>query len=280
MRESFQRVITEAVNDLLEHGYDSKERVDQWLERIRRAATASLIPEATLIEQLRSTLRRVFSRSTEPARLLRFHRGVSAYTLEQVKPRLRAELDRRILAAADLIRLNREASKQRTLQRFAGWATSIPIGGTEAAKHQEVKQNIKRSIAGLPFEERRVIIDQGLKLSSAINEIVAVDGGAIAGIWRHVKEGGGYQARPEHVARDGKIFVVRDNWALREGFIKLAGHQYIDEIERPAELIYCRCWYEMLYALRDLPEEMLTEEGREALVKIRAAISGKSAIAA
>jgi len=69
---------------------------------------------------------------------------------------------------------------------------------------------------------------------------VATDGGAIAAVWRHVREGGGYQARPEHEARNGKIFVVRDNWALLKGLMKLAGAQYTDQIEAPGELVILR----------------------------------------
>lgn len=272
-RELFNATLTAAVNDLIERGFDSQARVDEWVRKLEIAARATLVPEITLERSLRDMLTRVYQRAVDGDRLLERHEGISEFTLASIKPKLRNELDRRILASASLIKLNRQASIQRTLQRFQAWATSIPIGGTDVANRAEVKDTVKRGISALPFEERRVIIDQGHKLASTINEIVAVDGGAIAGVWDHVMEGGGYQARPDHEKRNGHLFVVRDNWALRKGFMKLAGRKYTDQIEAPGELVYCRCAYIYLYNLRDLPTEMITQKGREALTEARTRIA-------
>jgi len=268
----FRAVVNAAVEDLAAHGFDSQERLQRWLREIDAAARTALVPEAVLAQTLRDALGRVFRRTTGRAQLLRRHPGVSPFTLAQVAPRLRAELDRRILASADLIRLNREASIRRTLQRFAGWASSVPAGGSDVAERAAARLIVKRGIAALPFEERRVIVDQGHKLAAAVNEIIATDGGAIAGVWKHVLEAN-YDARPEHEARDGTIFVVRDNWALKDGLMKLAGAQYTDQIEQPGELVYCRCHYQFIYALRSLPERMLTAKGRMKLREAREQIA-------
>lgn len=270
--QSFYEILTEAIADLAEHGFDSQQRLEEWLQRLEVAARAALIPESTLQRELQDMLARVYGRAVQSAKLLKAHKGVSEFTLASIKPKLRAELDRRILSSAQLIKLNREASIQRTLQRFAGWATSIPAGGTEVAERQEAKANVRRAIAGLPFEERRVVIDQGHKLVAAVNEIVAIDGGAIAAIWKHVREGGGYNARPEHEARDNKTYVIRGNWALEAGLIRLSGAQYTDEIEAPGQLPFCRCQYSYLYNLRDLPADMLTTKGRAELARVRSII--------
>lgn len=275
-RAEFYRTLTAAIADLTEYGFDSQKRLDEWLEKLRRAAVVSLVPERVLERNLKDVLERVYRRTTDGAKLIQMHPGISRYTLERVKPKLRAELDRRIMASASLISLNRDASIERTLQRFAGWATSIPIGGTEVTQRREEQRRIRRGIAGLSFEERRVVVDQGAKLTASINDIVAQDGGAIAAIWHHVREGGGYQARPEHEARDGDIFVIRSNWALKDGLIKLAGRKYTDQIEQPAELVYCRCWYEYLYVISDLPAEMLTEKGKRSLEEVRAKLRSES----
>lgn len=272
-RNQFYQVLSAAIADLTEHGFDSQQRLDEWMRRLDVAARASLVPREVLEHAIRDGLQRVFARTTTTANLLRTHKGISEFTLAAIKPKLRAELDRRILASASLIKLNREGSVQRTLQRFSGWATSIPIGGTEVSERKEVSRNVRRGISGLPFEERRVVVDQGHKLIASINSIVAVDGGAIAAKWKHVREGGGYQARPEHEARNDHIFVVRDNWAISQGLMKLSGRQYTDQIEQPGELVYCRCTYQFLYALRDLTSDMLTDRGREELSRARAEIA-------
>lgn len=272
---TFYEVLTDAVDDFITNGFDSQERLDRWLALLAEASRRSLVPPSLLQQALRSQLTRIFTRETSLTKLVKRHRGVSTFTLRNVKPKLRAALDRRILASANLIKLNRKASIARTLQRFAGWASSVPKGGTEIQARKSVKDTVRRSIAALPFEERRVIIDQGHKLVAAVNDIIATDGGAIALIWHHVKEGPPmYDARPDHVARDGKVYLIRDSWAHKKGLVKPDRAGYSDEITQPGEEVFCRCHAEYLYALRDLPADMLTVKGQAALAEARRVIRG------
>jgi len=53
-------------------------------------------------------------------RALKRHPGVARFTLNYVEPKLRAELDGRIMASADLIKLNRTQAVNRNIQRFSG----------------------------------------------------------------------------------------------------------------------------------------------------------------
>ena len=264
---NFFKVLTEAIDDFVEHGFSSQQQLEDWLARLRESAKASMVPEYVLQRSLTKALKDAYNRSVNPKTLAKVHPGVSLYTIENIKPKLRAELDRRILASANLITLNRQASIARTLQRFAGWSTSIPKGGTDVAKRKEVKQSIRRCIAGLPFEERRVVIDQAHKLSVAVSDIVAVDGGAIVAKWQHVREGGGYQARPAHEERSGTLYVIRGSWADKAGYIK--GLPYSDTVEQPAELINCRCRWIYGFTLRDVPVKNRTAKGMEALLEAR-----------
>ena len=281
-RDAFQQVVTDAINDLLEFGFDSQERLDRWTQRLEQAARASLVPESVLDRSLRDMLLRVYERTVDNDRLIQRHKGISQFTLASIKPKLRGELDRRILASANLIRLNREASIQKTIQRFSGWATSIPTGQrgegwwSDVEDRTEIKAAVRKGIAGLPFEERRVIIDQGHKLAASINEIVAIDGGAIGGFWHHVKEGGGYQARPEHEKRDGKFYLLRDSWAIQKGYIRKGSVPYYDTITAVGQEVYCRCWMTWIFNLRDIPQECMTRKGEEALAEARQRIAGWS----
>jgi hypothetical protein len=265
-RKSFYDVVTAAVADIIQYGFDSEERVNRWLERIDAAARASLIPEAQMVEILRTTLARTFRRATALPHLKRIHQGVSTFTLANVKPKLRAELQRHIMASAQLIKLNRMEMIAQTKRRFAGWASSIPPGGTEVAKRAEVKDTIRRGMSGLSFVERRCLTDQGLKLVSSINSIIAADGGAIAMRWHHVHQrGGGYTPRPEHVARDKKVYLIRDSWAHARGLVKPGPAGYLDQITQPAEEVSCRCSGQFLYSVGALPADMVTAKGREQL---------------
>ena len=264
----FHDVLTEAVADVAERGYVSPEFVAEWARRLREAAERSLTPPHILEEGLKRTFGIAYRRLIEKAQILKHHAGIPRFTFERLKPTLRRELDRRIMASANLIKLNREAAIQKTLQRFQGWATSVPPGGSDIVSRRKVKSDVRKALASLPFEERRVAIDQGHKFAADLSHVIATDGGAIAGIWQHHHV---RYPRAEHVARDGDIFLIRDCWAHAQGLAKAQDEAaYTDRIERPGELVYCRCSYQWIYNLRDLPPDMLTAKGRESLARVKA----------
>lgn len=257
--------ITAAVREFEQNGYQSSERLAYWTAKIREAAERDLVPENQLVKTLRDTLGQKFNQVASTDALLKKHVGVDRFTIDRIKPKLRAELDRRIMASADLIKMNREESINKTIQRFQGWATSIPAGGSTQVETVDVKKHIRKTMAQLPFAERRVLIDQGHKLLASINEIVAVDGGAIAMRWHSHYRQAGYDYREDHKERDGHVYAVRGNWAIEKGLMKAGPDGYTDDLTRPAEEPFCRCNYQPLYGLRQLPSDMLTDKGREAL---------------
>lgn len=267
---AFDAILNEAIDDILAHGFDSQERVDRWMIRLRDAARTSMISAESLEQRLRDGLTQRYRKMVDGGEILRLNPGIERFTLDRIKPQLRSELDRRIMASANLIRLNRDQAIDKTLQRFAGWSTSIPKGGVSAESKRDVKRNAKKALASLPFEERRVLIDQGHKLISAINEIVASDGGAIAGRWRSHWRQAGYNYREDHKERDDKVYLVRDSWAHRAGLVKPAGNPYYDEITAAGQEPFCRCWIVWAYSLRELPQDMLTAKGRASLETARA----------
>lgn len=275
-KDDFYTVLTSAIDDLIVHGFDKMERIEQWTRALRAAAEKSLVPPATLEQMLRDGLADIYKKLVDKGGLPRYHQGIDRFTLERIKPSLRGELDRRILASANLIKLNRQSSIEKTLQRFQGWSTSIPPGGVSESTKAETRTNIRKSLAQLPWEERRVLIDQGHKLIGAINEVVAKDGGAIAGIWRSHWRQPGYNYREDHKERDQKIYLVRDSWAHAAGLVKKGGTPYYDEITAVGQEPFCRCYMVWLYNLRDLPAAMLTAKGKASLEAARGQARGDS----
>jgi hypothetical protein len=260
--ESFYQVITAAVADVSDRGYVSPDQIAEWARRIREAAKRSMTPEHVLDDALRQTLGKAYERLIDRDQILRYHQGLTRFDIARVKPRLRAELDRRILASASLIKLNRVAATEKTIQRFAGWSTSIPKGGSDVVDKLRIKSEVRKAMASLPFEERRVIIDQSAKFSNELSAIIAKDQNALAAEWNHHHV---TYPRKEHLARNGKVFLVRDSWAHDRGLVKVLPNGYTDEIEQPGELVFCRCSYRWIYNLRDVPLMCLTEKGRQAL---------------
>ena len=267
--ETYYEAISAAVAELSETGFTSQDRLNYWQERIRAAAERSMSSFTQMEELLREGMTAIYKRLVENGGSARYVGNVARFTLEQLKPKLRADLDRRILASANLIKLNREQAIAKTLQRFSGWATSVPPGGSATVNKVDEKAQVKKALAALPFEERRVLIDQGQKLTASINETIALGSGAIAAIWHSHKGQLNYDGRPAHNARDGKIFAIRGNWALEKGLMNKGPNGYTDEIEAPAEFVFCRCYYTYLHNLRQLPETMLTAKGKLALAEAR-----------
>ena len=259
---TFYEVLTAAINDFIEHGFDSQSRVESWLKKIKDAANNVLMSDEQMQREMEKALNAAFDRLVTKGGLV--NKEVSKYDIDRLKPKLRSELDRRIMASANLIKYNREQSITDVLRRFEGWATSIPKGGSLAVDKVKEKQNIKKSLAKMPFNQRRVVIDQTHKLISNINDIVAIDNGAIAGKWHSHWKQINYDYRKDHKDRDEKVYVIRGNWASEKGYIK-AINGYTDDITSPGEEVYCRCNYKYIYSLRKLPKEMLTKKGELAL---------------
>jgi hypothetical protein len=228
-----------------------------------------MISEGALTEQLKRVLGATYQRLIDDGSILHRHPGVDHFTLQRIAPHLRAELDRRILASANLIRLNREQAINDTLRRFQGWATSIPIGGTDQVDRRAEKANIRKSLTSLPFVERRVIVDQSHKLNAALSEIVAMDGDAIGAFWRSHWRQMGYDYREDHKERDGVFYTIREGWAAKRRFLKIGPQGAWEDHEKPGEFIFCRCYARYVYNLRDVPADMLTERGKAALAAAR-----------
>lgn len=257
---TFYEILTKAVNDIATYGYDTQKRVDDWMAKLKLAAIRSMVPEATVEQLLNQHLAGIYSRLVVKKGVLR-NTDIKPYSLNRLKPSLRAELDRRTMASQALIKFNREESINNTMRRFQGWATSVPKGGSAAVDKVSVKQDIKKAMQDIRFKERRVTIDQGHKLSANINDIVCVDSGAIAAIW-HSTHQVGYNNRKDHLERDDKVYVVKDGWAYQKGLIK-APSGFTTDITMPGEEVFCRCRYQYIFNLSDLPEEMLTAKGKK-----------------
>jgi hypothetical protein len=262
MTSRFRALILEGLKRFADTGPPNDAELNDWMMRLHRALEIEVPSDPESAQQLRTVLEAIYAREVDRGGVAKRIPGVERYTIAQVAPQLRAELDRRIFAAADLIKINKAQRKAQTLQRFAGWITSVPIGGSAETDLRAAASEIAKPIARVKYEARRVAIDQGHKLSAAVAHVVAQGSGAIAAIWHdRGQHDHGYDARPVHLARSGKLFLVRDSWAQTEGLVK-AGGPYTDEIEQPAELPYCSCWWRWISSPGAIPEEFLTARGR------------------
>lgn len=275
--KTFTRTVREAVKFFLRNGYTSRQELEQWQAIIRQAAESET--DDDYMSMVSDRLRKTYDLQVSKAGALERHKGISRFTLNYMEPKLRSELDRRILASADLIKLNRTAAINKTVQRFSGWATSIPVqdyvgGGLSASSRSGIvanAQHIQKSAEQVDYEARRVMIDQSHKLIANIDNIIATGNNAIAAEWHSHWRQPGYDYREDHKERDKLIYLIRGNWAQKNGYVKAGPAGYLDEITQPGEEVFCRCYVTYLYNLRSIPEDMLTQKGRKFLESMKAA---------
>lgn len=270
---AFDDVLADAVAYFIEHGFRTEEEYRAWERRISDAIDVKMRAPGFSDKLLREHLEAIFNRLVQRGSVLKYHGGVKKFTVDRIAPHLRAELTKRIMASADLIKINRSKMRQLTMQRFSGWATSVPSGGAAEADKRKIKSEIAKPLRQLPFNERRVLIDQGHKLNASISAVLAQDSGAIAGRWFSHFRQAGYNYREDHKERDGLVYLVRGSWAAEKGYVKVGAAGWSDAITQPAEEPFCRCKFVYLYHLRQMPDDMLTKAGKEALEKSRMAVA-------
>jgi hypothetical protein len=269
---TFAETLTAAVQDISRNGYDNAVRLEGWLHRLRAAAEAETTSPEKLAAGMRQILGSTYARMVDGGGALKANPGVSRFTLEAIRPHLHRELERRVLASADLIKRNKAQMVDRTIQRFSGWATSVPPGGSRAVDKREVKASVTKPLRQQSFEERRVLIDQGHKLAGNINQIVAEGSGAIAVEWHSRWREVGYNYRPDHKARDRLVYALRGNWAMEKGLMKPGPNGYYDAITAVGEEPFCRCSAVFYHSVGELPDDMVTAKGRAELARVREAL--------
>lgn len=256
---TFYETISAAIKDIEKYGFDSIERVNSWVAKIKEQAILSMVSDEEMNRQLRTFLKDSYLRFikyTAP----KAHQGLSNIKMAQSHPKLLSELDRRMYASLDLIKINKEETINKILQKFTGWATSIPSGGSEAIDKREVSADLRKSMVNLDSRQKRVFIDQSHKLTASLNDIVAKEGGAIAVKWKSQFRSIGYNYREEHRERNDKIYLLRESWAKKDGLVKPNENGYYEDITSVGEEINCRCFAQYIYTINKLPDDMKTKK--------------------
>lgn len=254
---TYDQIVRRIVKDASHNGVSGG--MDDLMARLRHAAMDSFKPWPRVTNDVTRYFNTLYQREV---RKKRGQGDVQRFTRDNMSYRSKEILNSKIESSLSLIRLNREISVAEAEKRLVGWMSSVPPGGTDVDLPDTKK--IVKSLKQLPFEERRVIIDQGHKLTSSLNEVLSIEAGAIAAIWHSHVHQVGYNYRPDHAIRDGKVYLIRGSWADIKGLV-IPVHGYADEMTQPAEEPFCRCYYQYRFNLKDLPSNMLTQKAKDIL---------------
>lgn len=270
-RDNFTAVLNEAIEAMCAKGFDPT-LAAYYAGQIRRAAASKFKAGIATNDRMKRAMQAIYRRiSPSGAKVPRAAGGMSLITLQRLQPKLLALVNARILETTRLLKENHQAALDKIGQRFTGWASSVPPQGSRVELAREARDGIKKELRNLKYCENRVVIDQSHKLRSNMDDLLAIEGGAIAQQWHSHWRSPGYNYRKDHKERDMKFYLIRGSWAEKKGLIKPdpnlpSGEQYTDQVTRPGSEIFCRCYGTNIYNLRDLPDAMLTDKGNKKAV--------------
>lgn len=266
---TYRDLAKNAVADL-STGSASISSLEVWMNRLRSSFQSQLTPMNQVEKNLESYFGSIYNRIATKKPAKGQPTTVSKYGRSRLSKEAQDLVANKVIASVSLIKLNREIAIADSLKRTAGWYSSVPLEGVSPDNKQEAIHDITKSFKQLPYVERRVIMDQGHKLTASIEDVVCRGEGAIAAIWHSNVGQLNYNYRRDHAARNERIYLLRNSWAHKAGLIKSPyAVAFTDEQTMPAEEVNCRCKYQYLYNLQDLPTEFLTKKGLEAIEALK-----------
>jgi hypothetical protein len=155
------------------------------------------------------------------------------------------------------------------LNTFEEWAQSIPLGGTKDKLFRDEARDVRKQLKSVQKWNEYYFIEKSGCFSNRINHLISESNNTIAAIWNY-RSFNIYDEKCEHNNYDGKVYLIRDNWAIKRGFIIIdSSTKYTDELPIPNDDYYCNCHYQYLYRLHSLPIEILTPKGKTELIDLR-----------
>ena len=188
------------------------------------------------------------------------------------------QINNRVKYSIDLIRDQQSEHQKQIASRFINW---FNVNSPEMRKNDKKLETYLQG-DNTDNHAKFVIDDQSRKLASSFMDISAEHGRAIGMVWLTRqdnkvvgKPGGEYPKGTEkhnnHYVRQGKLYLYKDNWWLKHGYIKKTQQvEYVEDLEDglPGVGIGCRCTRRNIFSLDRIPKEylgILTEKGKRYL---------------
>ena len=147
----------------------------------------------------------------------------------------------------------------------------IPPGGTRDKEIKARVTAIKKTAKFLCKWNVLFYTHKAMSFPSEIEFILTRQHDPIAAAWHYssLDEQCDFRREHDHRALKGTVFLVRDSWAMKKGYINQNGAPFIEDVIRPHQDIGCMCTLSWLYHLRDLPTRLLSDYGRDVYEQTR-----------
>lgn len=206
------------------------------------------------------------------------HKDLRGYTLDDIRPDLRKELQKRTYEALSKIDIDDKELMNKLEDIFVHWVVDEPDkAGEKSEKNLKKRLKLTKEEKEKRKKIQRIMIDQSMKLQSNLDNIIARSHQAVGFIWKTRRDdkvagnpAGKYPnvdknstVHGDHYSRQDKIYFFRDNnWALENGLLDKANIEYAEFPDGlPGQPLNCRCYASYIYDLYDLPASMLSVKG-------------------
>lgn len=196
------------------------------------------------------------------------HKGMSAYTHNDISKEFRKALERRILHSLQAIKIKDQQLLLDLESRFLSFITD--------EKKEKSLQNLKDNLAANKSTKiaknyvKNVVSDQVARLNDDIDSIHAKLNGALGLIWHTMEDtkvvgnpSGKYpkgnELHNDHYKRNNVFFALKNSYATKKGLLKADIFEDLEDIKKVGRGLNCRCYYEYIYDLRDVPKEYLAK---------------------
>ena len=224
------------------------------------------------------TLKRAYSDFYTKEGFKKTNKGISKLKLSDLRQDFKKELDKKITISFNLIKNKENEIKQKLASRFINWLT---IDSEEVRGKTTSKQSLLNFLDFAKENEiaeehaKFILKDQTRKMVCAFDLLIAEANGAIGGFWKNrgdrrvVGNPNGFypqgnKTHNDHWNRDGVFYIYKDGWAYQKGYVKGSLYENLED-GGVGVAIGCRCRMENVYDLRDVPKEILTKKGKEAV---------------
>ena len=264
---ALRALLKQAVTDIFRHGTGN---LKTWQSRIVSFMSSIELTPTQAREHAEKVLFSEFEQRFKEKSVIRRQKGIELYTFEQLKPKLQNQLSDRVRGFTELIVVGGETNIQRQKQRLSGWGVNLiqPNGAV-------LKKDVEAVVDAIqPTERERYHIrfqdnDQTHKLIAALDKLIADDGGALAVTWNQHwtlnPRNKGTSPKTNHKQFDGKTFILKDCWAVKDELIKAGELKYYENLgDVIGENYNCTCSGTYLYSINELYQirpDCFTEKG-------------------
>ena len=199
----------------------------------------------------------------------RKHHKMSAYNLKDISPEFRKILEKRVLNSLNAIKIK---DKKLLLDLESRFVNFMLDDKEKTMRNLQENLKVNETLKHSKHYVRNILRDQTQRMNDDIDYINGKLNGAVGLIWHTQNDNRvvgnpsglypkGNELHNNHYKRDNVFFALRDSYATQQGLLKAEVFESLEDISKIGRAINCRCDYEYLYDLRDVPSMYLSKKG-------------------